>query len=299
MSEALFSISKPVLNLLLALSERLGEINGMHFNHPLPFQNKNEQLASIKASLELVDIDLSIDQIKKLSNKYLIKAKENDIRVASQLITAYSYLSELNYISKKDFKRVQKEIGPLDFNDVAFTPLSTKELDQLFTPLKDASLHPLLKALLFHYNLRLLRPKDKATITLSFYWQKLILISYNPLFSFFAFEPQLAIEKEAYLKMIRNAKISGNPENFLRFMLKALNESVETYLRTQKQSHTERDRLKLFINSFKGESFTRQDYLRKFKFISAITASRDLRFAVESNLFKKEGDKRLTRYFIN
>jgi hypothetical protein len=79
-------------------------------------------------------------------------------------------------------------------------------------------------------------------------------------------------------------------------MLKVLNRALEDYLRKQKQSVSTTDRIALFIKNHQGEAFSRQDYLRKFKFISAITASRDLRYAVEAGLFTKTGEKRFTRY---
>lgn len=60
------------------------------------------------------------------------------------------------------------------------------------------------------------------------------------------------------------------------------------------------DRIELFREIVKDKEFTRADYLRHYKEISAPTASRDLTFAVKNGILKKSGDKRMSKYrFIN
>jgi hypothetical protein len=43
-------------------------------------------------------------------------------------------------------------------------------------------------------------------------------------------------------------------------------------------------------------TFSRKDYMQHFKNISAPTASRDLKWAVEQNLLTQFGNLRLTKY---
>jgi predicted HTH transcriptional regulator len=125
-----------------------------------------------------------------------------------------------------------------------------------------------------------------------------MLIHYNALFSFLDYESTLLKYKADYFKLTRRVREGENNEKFFLFLLKVLNESVEGHLRKQRGSQSTETRISLFKQSVEEEPFSRQDYLRKFKFISAITASRDLRFAVESGQFIKKGDKRLARYWI-
>ena len=58
---------------------------------------------------------------------------------------------------------------------------------------------------------------------------------------------------------------------------------------------TEKDRLEYFL-SLNKRDFTRKDYIKMFKDISAATASRDLKKGVELKFFKKLGDKNKTNY---
>jgi len=61
---------------------------------------------------------------------------------------------------------------------------------------------------------------------------------------------------------------------------------------------TTRDRVNYFLSIYKNTSFTRKDYRMVFKNISSATASRDLRYATDSKLVKKIGEKRMTKYEI-
>jgi predicted HTH transcriptional regulator len=58
---------------------------------------------------------------------------------------------------------------------------------------------------------------------------------------------------------------------------------------------TEKDRLEYFVSLNKIE-FTRKGYMDVFKDISSVTASRDLKNGVKTNLFEKIGEKNKTKY---
>ncbi len=62
-----------------------------------------------------------------------------------------------------------------------------------------------------------------------------------------------------------------------------------------KTLHTE-DRIRLFEEKIGANKFSRKDYLINFKNISAPTASRDLKWAVEQGFLLKCGEQRLTEY---
>lgn len=297
MSESTFSFTGHLLSLILGLSERLGEVNGMHFAS-LPIRQENShRLASNKACLELIAVSLSPDKVEKLSNRYLIKAPKKAIRAAQQLIFNYDQLENFSYTSYRNFSSLYKNLASAYLLEKELNPLSD-EIKTLFIQLRDPQVPELVKAIQFHYSLLCSLANKNAAIELSLYWQKLILISYHKVFRFLDYESFIVLRRKEYERFARNAKKDKDPTRFYRFMLGILNEALEDYLMKQKLSVSTEDRIKLFKDTFKGEDFTRQDYLRKFKFISAITASRDLRYAVEAGLFNKKGDKRMTRYWI-
>lgn len=55
----------------------------------------------------------------------------------------------------------------------------------------------------------------------------------------------------------------------------------------------------MFKEKIESKKFSRKDYLLNFKNISAPTASRDLKWAVENEILNKSGEQRLTEYQFN
>jgi hypothetical protein len=78
----------------------------------------------------------------------------------------------------------------------------------------------------------------------------------------------------------------------LTVILQALTEVVHS----QNKTLTAQDRLELFKEKMGKKTFSRKEYLMSFKTISAPTASRDLKWAVDEKLLKKKGNQRLTTY---
>lgn len=83
-------------------------------------------------------------------------------------------------------------------------------------------------------------------------------------------------------------------EYLLRIILSALQEMTDTH----QKPLTDEQRIEYFMENFQGDEFSRKDYLKMFPSISSPTASRDLKLAVEKEIFIKFGKKRLTRYKI-
>jgi hypothetical protein len=78
----------------------------------------------------------------------------------------------------------------------------------------------------------------------------------------------------------------------LEILLEALGELLQLQTITL---HTE-DRIRLFGDKIGKNKFSRKDYLIHFKTISAPTASRDLKWAVDKGVLMKFGAQRLTEY---
>ena len=79
-------------------------------------------------------------------------------------------------------------------------------------------------------------------------------------------------------------------------MLQIINQSLEELLTHQNVNLTSQDRISIFKDKIENSSFNRQDYMRQFRDISASTASRDLKLAVDNDILEKSGDKRTTIY---
>lgn len=79
-------------------------------------------------------------------------------------------------------------------------------------------------------------------------------------------------------------------------MLKIIKNALEDLLKVQNITLTNSDRIINLKDIIEINFFSRQDYLRAFKNISAATASRDLKVAVDDGIIEKQGDKRTTKH---
>lgn len=294
-----YNITNESIYLLSSLSEKLGEVNASHIYQPSRDQIKKQNLATIQASLKLDGVELSINQVAKLSNNYVVKAKEEDIQRARNFILVYSEFSSFSYLSQKDFKKAHHLLSYKEGDEKESVSSKTlKEVRSLFTYLKNSKELLLLKGMVFQYQLSALQPFSDGNRALGLYWQKLILTKYNKVFAFLPFEVFIEKRSKEFNKTLDKASEKQKPGAFVQFMLSVINDSLEDYLRKQKASFTSDERMAFFIESQGNRIFTRRDYLRRFKSIAAITASRDLRHAVEIGLLNKSGDKRMAVYRV-
>lgn len=79
-------------------------------------------------------------------------------------------------------------------------------------------------------------------------------------------------------------------------MLEIILELLDGLLQSQSVTLNTEDRIRLFKEKIGKNTFSRKEYMQSLKNISAPTASRDLKWAVEQNLLTKFGKLRLTEY---
>ncbi|MFD0988819.1 hypothetical protein ACFQ1R_01810 [Mariniflexile jejuense] len=110
-----------------------------------------------------------------------------------------------------------------------------------------------------------------------------------PVFEYLPVESLIKQKQSDYYNKLSESNKKGNSTPFIEFMLEIILESLDGTL------HTE-DKIRLFKEKIGKNTFSRKDYMQSFKNISAPTASRDLKWAVEQNLLAKFGALRLTEY---
>jgi Fic family protein len=127
-------------------------------------------------------------------------------------------------------------------------------------------------------------------------WQTLILKELSPVFEFLPIETLVKARQQEYYNVLGKSDELGSSTTFIEFMLEIIKDALEDLLKVQNVTLTNDDRIMHFKDIAGRDIFTRQDYLRAFKNISAATASRDLKAAVDDEIIEKQGDKRTTRY---
>jgi Fic family protein len=169
-------------------------------------------------------------------------------------------------------------------------------MTDLFNYLKNDDDLILIKSCVFHYEFEFIHPFSDGNGRMGRLWQTMILKEHSPVFEFLPIESLVKLRQQEYYNVLGKSDKQGSSTAFIEFMLEIINDALEELLKVQNITLTTNDRIIIFKDIIGIDFFSRQDYLRTFKNISAATASRDLKVAVDDGIIEKQGDKRTTKY---
>jgi Fic family protein len=311
-----YKITTRILELIASISEKIGEVNAAYLFKPPTELRKKNRIKTIHSSLEIEGNSLSLDQVTAILDNKRIIAPEKDITEVKNAIKAYENIQSYNPASLTSFCSAHETLmdglvenpGKIRTKSVGIIKGATithiappgdivKSLvKDLFDYLKKGKDLILIKSCVFHYEIEFIHPFMDGNGRMGRLWQTVILRQYSPVFEFLPIEALIKARQSEYYKILGESDNKGDSTGFIEFMLQIINESLEELLTNQYVNLTSQDRISIFKDKIKNSSFNRQDYMRQFKDISASTASRDLRLAVDDNILEKSGDKRTTLY---
>lgn len=313
-----YDITSTIIKLIASISEKIGEVNASHLQRPPTELRKKNRIKTIQSSLEIEGNTLSFEQITALmDNKRVLAPKKNILEVKNAIAT-YDQLNRLDYTSlislckahkllmngliEHPGKLRTKSVGIVKGNKLAHAApphtLVKALLNSLFDYLKKDPELLLIKSCVFHYEFESIHPFMDGNGRMGRLWQTLILKEYSQVFEFLPIELIIKQKQKEYYQALSLSDKQGKSTAFIEFMLGIINQGLEDVLKTQNKTLSNEERINLFKEKIKNGKFSRQEYLRAYKEISAATASRDLKQAVDVGLLKKSGDKNTTEYWF-
>ncbi len=311
-----YTITDTILHLITAISEKIGAINAMHLYKPATELRKKNRIKTIQSSLEIEGNTLTEEQITALLDNKRIIAPKKDILEVQNAIKVYDQLHDFNPFHLKDTEKAHsilmnglvENAGKLRTTNVGIVKGSKVEhiapngamvrdlMKDLFEYLKKDKDLLLIKSCVFHYEFEFIHPFIDGNGRIGRLWQTLLLMQQYPVFEFLPIEHLIKKRQQEYYHALSLSDKKGNSTPFIAFMLDVISDALDELLKSQNKTLTAADRIALFKEKTGSKIFSRKDYLNAFKNISAPTASRDLAWAVEHGLLKKEGVKRMAVY---
>jgi Fic family protein len=307
-----FDITNAILRLVASVSEKIGRIDAVHLDRlPLKLRKRN-RIRTIEGNT------LSEEQISALMDGRRVLGPAKEILEASNALEAYALFDQLDAFELISFlqahailmKGLSADAGKLRSTGVGIVkgdkvthlapPASNLPylMDELFAYIKDSDHPMLIKSCVAHYEIEFIHPFGDGNGRMERLWQMLMLAQEYPVFQYLPFEVIIRDNQQEYYDTLSLCDKSGKSTLFIEFMLKVVDEALGNLLEGPAPTMTVEDRLEYYGSHNKETSFTRKMYLDVFKELSTATASRDLRKAVDDGVLKRNGDKRVARYWF-
>ncbi len=175
--------------------------------------------------------------------------EQKDIQEVKNAYKAYEQIDKINPYSVEDLKKIHGILtflierdagkfrnhgeGVYDGDICIFTcpphKLVPNLIDNLFNWMNEVKdkINPLILSSIFHYEFVFIHPFHDGNGRTARLWQTAILSNWEKVFTYLPIESMIKKNQEEYYTAIQNCNHAGNSTEFIEFMLKMINDTID------------------------------------------------------------------------
>ncbi len=247
-----FEITNKMLDLVASIMKKIGKLDNYKDLSKLPILRRNNRIHSIHSSLAIEDNSLSFKEVKDIIDGKIVVGNQREIQEVKNAYKAYEMMKQINPYSIKDLKKIHgimtfltvQESGEFrKGNEGVFDgdkcihmcpkpEMVNSLMEQLFDWMKKNknTIHPLILSSVFHYEFVFIHPFSDGNGRTVRLWQNILLSNWENIFEYVPIESQIKEYQDEYYKTINNCNLKGNSTEFIEFMLKMIDEILESLM---------------------------------------------------------------------
>lgn len=244
-----YSITSKMLELVSAISEKVGKITGHRELESRPHLRRNNRIRSIHSSLKIEANSLSLNDVRDVIDGRPVIGERKEIQEVENAYAAYEKIAVIDPASIKQLKEIHgimthltiEESGVFRKGDegvfaggkcifVAPPPNMVPELiKDLFSWVKknEGKVHPLIMAAVFHYEFVFIHPFADGNGRMARLWHTVFLYRWRSVFEYIPLESRIERFQEQYYDVIDRCNKAGNSDAFIEFMLDMIDQVLD------------------------------------------------------------------------
>lgn len=238
-----------VLNYVSRIMKKVGEANYFESLNKYPSLRIKSRIKSIHSSLAIENNQLSLFDVEDVINGKIVVGEQKDIQEVKNAYEAYEQIDKVDPYSLDDLKKVQgiltflleKDAGKFRNHGEAvydgdikifvapphkLVPSLMQKLFEWMDKNKDI-INPLILSSVFHYEFLFIHPFSDGNGRTARIWQTVILAHWEKIFAYLPIESMIKKNQNKYYKIIDNCNKNGNSTEFIEFMLKMINDTID------------------------------------------------------------------------
>ncbi len=244
-----FDITPEILSRSTTISEKIVKLDNYSNFNKKPYLRKQTRINSIHSSLAIENNNLTLDQVKDVIDGKVVIGSQKEIQEVKNAYNAYNMITEVDPYTIVDLKKIHGVMtfltvedsgefrtsaeGVFDGDECIFICPPPKMVGPLMQNLFDwmvknkNTLHPLILSSVFHYEFVFIHPFSNGNGRTARLWQNILLYNWKEVFEYLPIESLIYKYQSEYYKAIDNCNKKGDTTEFIEFMLKMIDETLD------------------------------------------------------------------------